>query len=170
MKFDNLKMRIFPYKVFNKKYVKILSAKRQPFWSKRQCDIFSHFLYHLPHYSFPWCPTMASPCVAYSYTPVALRLMISSWHHNPVYIRFMGRWLALVKLVSRKMLCVLLLKIESFHDANFAVTGGTEGCRCDNLRCHQWRQSWHHRDSRVSGITYRIYKKKISLYPKNMFC
>ena len=34
------------------------------------------------------------------------------------------------------------LKIQSCHDANFVVTGGTGGCRYDNIRCHQWRQSW----------------------------
>ena len=29
------------------------------------------------------------------------------------------------------------LKPESCHDAKFVVTGGTGGCRYDNLRCHQ---------------------------------
>ena len=33
------------------------------------------------------------------------------------------------------------LKTEGYHDANFVVTGGNWGCRHDNLRCHQWRQS-----------------------------
>ena len=28
--------------------------------------------------------------------------------------------------------------------ANFVVTGGTVGCRYDNLPCHQWGQSWSH--------------------------
>ena len=36
------------------------------------------------------------------------------------------------------------LKHKSCHDANFVVTSGTVGCRYDNLRCHKWRQSWHH--------------------------
>ena len=27
------------------------------------------------------------------------------------------------------------------------VTGGTVGCHNDNLRCHQWRQSWHYDNS-----------------------
>ena len=35
------------------------------------------------------------------------------------------------------------------HDANFVVTAGTGGCH-DNLRYHQWRQSWHHDNYRVS--------------------
>ena len=42
------------------------------------------------------------------------------------------------------------LKTESHHDANFVVTGGTVGCLYDNLRCHQWRQSWHYDNSRFS--------------------
>ena len=33
------------------------------------------------------------------------------------------------------------------HDANFVITGGTTGCRDDNLWCHQWWQSWHHDNS-----------------------
>ena len=32
---------------------------------------------------------------------------------------------------------------ESYHDANFVVTGGNTGCRDDNLRCRQWRLSLH---------------------------
>ena len=42
------------------------------------------------------------------------------------------------------------LKTESCHNANFVVTGGTVSCHKDNLRCRQWRQSWHHDDSRFS--------------------
>ena len=34
-------------------------------------------------------------------------------------------------------------KIESHYDVNFVVTDGTAGC-------HQWRQIWHHNDSRFS--------------------
>ena len=34
--------------------------------------------------------------------------------------------------------------VMNCRDGNFVVTGGTGGCRDDNLRCHQWRQSWHH--------------------------
>ena len=37
----------------------------------------------------------------------------------------------------------VLLKCESHNDANFVLTGGTGGCRYDNLRCHQRPQSWH---------------------------
>ena len=31
-------------------------------------------------------------------------------------------------------------------DVNFVFTGGTEGCRFNNLRSYQWRQMWHHDD------------------------
>ena len=34
----------------------------------------------------------------------------------------------------------MALAIEGCHNVNFVVTGGTGGCRYDNLRCHQWRQ------------------------------
>ena len=34
------------------------------------------------------------------------------------------------------------LKIESRYHANFVITGGTAGCHTDNLRRHQWRQSF----------------------------
>ena len=37
-----------------------------------------------------------------------------------------------------------LIKTRCCHDANFVVTGGTVGCRYDNLRCRQWRQIWHY--------------------------
>ena len=43
------------------------------------------------------------------------------------------------------------LKNESCHGANFAITGGTAGCRDDNLRWHQRLQSWHHDDFRFSS-------------------
>ena len=49
------------------------------------------------------------------------------------------------------------LKMKSCHDANFVPTGGTGGCYYDNLRCHQWQQSWHHHGSYFSGW---IVKKK----------
>ena len=39
------------------------------------------------------------------------------------------------------------LKTKSCHNANFVATGGTVGCHIDNLRCHQWRQSWHYDNS-----------------------
>ena len=32
---------------------------------------------------------------------------------------------------------VSTLKTVNCHDANFVITGGTVGCRYDNLRCHQ---------------------------------
>ena len=35
------------------------------------------------------------------------------------------------------------LNIESCHDDNFIVIGGTGSCRYDSLRCHKGRQSWH---------------------------
>ena len=41
----------------------------------------------------------------------------------------------------------ILQKPELYFDANFVVTGGTAGCRYDNLRCPQWRQGWHHDNS-----------------------
>ena len=43
-------------------------------------------------------------------------------------------------------------KIESYHDANFVITGGTACCLLDNLQCHQWWQSWHHGDYVFSVI------------------
>ena len=42
------------------------------------------------------------------------------------------------------------LKAESCPDANFIIIGDTTGCRYDNLRCHQWRKSWHYDDSQFS--------------------
>ena len=39
------------------------------------------------------------------------------------------------------------VKKKGRHDANFVVTGDTGGCRYDNRRCRQGRQSWHHDDS-----------------------
>ena len=45
---------------------------------------------------------------------------------------------------------VSTLKTVNCHDANFVITGGIVGCRYDNLRCHQWWQSWHHDESRFS--------------------
>ena len=39
------------------------------------------------------------------------------------------------------------LKTKSCRNANFDVIGGTVGCHNDNLRCHQWRQSWHYDNS-----------------------
>ena len=42
---------------------------------------------------------------------------------------------------------------------NFVVTCGTGGCRYDNIRCQQGRQSWHHLDSlcvqTMAASTYR---------------
>ena len=38
---------------------------------------------------------------------------------------------------------------ENCHDAKFIVTGGTGGCRFDNLRCRQWRLNCHHYKSRL---------------------
>ena len=36
--------------------------------------------------------------------------------------------------------------------ATFVVTGGTAGCHNDNLRCHQWRQSWHYENYLFSAV------------------
>ena len=36
------------------------------------------------------------------------------------------------------------LKIETYHDANFVITGCTGGCHNDNLQWFQWWQRWHH--------------------------
>ena len=47
------------------------------------------------------------------------------------------------------VLWVCRLNTENRYDANLVVTGGTGGCY-DNQRYHQWRQSWHHDDSRFS--------------------
>ena len=38
------------------------------------------------------------------------------------------------------------------QDANFVATDCSAGCRNDNLRCNQWRQSWHHDNSRSSML------------------
>ena len=43
------------------------------------------------------------------------------------------------------------LKSQSRHDANFVITDGTGGCH-NNLRCHQWRQSWHYYNFRLVVI------------------
>ena len=37
---------------------------------------------------------------------------------------------------------------ESCYGANFVFGGGTEACHNDDFRCCQWRQSWHHGNSR----------------------
>ena len=47
------------------------------------------------------------------------------------------------------------LKTQGCHVVNFVVTDGTGGCRHDNLRCHQWRQSWHHDNSRISPTEFK---------------
>ena len=39
------------------------------------------------------------------------------------------------------------------HWKSRIVIGGTAGCRNDNLRCRQWRQSCHHDNSRFSMHT-----------------
>ena len=61
--------------------------------------------------------------------------------------------LILVRRVSLYWIAPMLSPVPSpktaiCHDANFVVTGGTVGCHNDNLRCRQWRQSWHHDNSR----------------------
>ena len=42
------------------------------------------------------------------------------------------------------------LKADSCPDTNFIIIGDKTGCRYDNLRCHQWRKSWHYDDSQFS--------------------
>ena len=42
------------------------------------------------------------------------------------------------------------MNLESCHDANSVVTGGTLDSHNDNLRCHQWQQSWYHGNSQFS--------------------
>ena len=44
---------------------------------------------------------------------------------------------------------VIMQTAKGCDDANFAVTGGTEGCHNDNPRYRQWRRSWHHGNSQV---------------------
>ena len=53
--------------------------------------------------------------------------------------------------IAVSMLIIHLQYVQTTlqNNANFVVTGGTAGCRYDNLRCHQGRQSWHHDDSWV---------------------
>ena len=58
-----------------------------------------------------------------------------------------------------KLVCQLL-KTMSFHDANFAIIGGTADCHHDNLQCHQWWQSWHHDYSHFLWPAQSFRKKK----------
>ena len=48
---------------------------------------------------------------------------------------------------------VIALKTGGWHDVNFVAAGGHAGCHNDNLRCRQWRQSWHHDNFLVSICT-----------------
>ena len=48
-----------------------------------------------------------------------------------------------MNLISPPYGPVYPLNPESCNDANF-ISYGTGGHYYDNLRCHQWRQSWHH--------------------------
>ena len=41
------------------------------------------------------------------------------------------------------------LKNKSCYGVNFVITSVTGGCRYDNPRCRQWRQSWHHEKSNL---------------------
>ena len=52
--------------------------------------------------------------------------------------RFCGK-LRLVNTLRKRWVVILPTSV---------VTHGTVGCRCDNLRCHQGRQNWHHDNSR----------------------
>ena len=38
---------------------------------------------------------------------------------------------------------VRTLETRSWYDGNFVVTDDTIDCQTNNLRCRQWRQSWH---------------------------
>ena len=58
------------------------------------------------------------------------------------------------------------LKTESCCDTNLIVNGSTGGSR-DDPRCHQWRQSWNHDDSRFSVGTL---DRSRSFYLKKMLC
>ena len=44
----------------------------------------------------------------------------------------------------------IMTTIDSFHDANFAVTVGAWGCHCDKLQFHKWQQIWHHDNYQIS--------------------
>ena len=53
---------------------------------------------------------------------------------------------------------VMIVKIWAYVmnkiDANCVVSGSTRGCHHDNLRCCQWKQSWHHDNSyRLQCVT-----------------
>ena len=50
--------------------------------------------------------------------------------------------LGVMKLFGEAIACTVTLKTESYHDGNFDAADGTVGCHGDNLRYHQWRQSW----------------------------
>ena len=58
---------------------------------------------------------------------------------------------------------------ESCYDANFIVTGGNGGCH-NNLRCRQWRWSWHHDNSRLSFLAAWGIVRHIYLILKNIVC
>ena len=60
------------------------------------------------------------------------------------------------------------LKMESCHNANFAITGSITGCHNDNLQCQQWRQSWHHDNCWLSEILQLLFVYSWNLY--NIWC
>ena len=48
-----------------------------------------------------------------------------------------------------------IYNIENKYESNFFVIDGTDGCRNDNLQCHQ-RPIWHHDGSRFLRRTYLV--------------
>ena len=53
-----------------------------------------------------------------------------------------------VKFILIYKYIFFLHKTEGCHGAGFAVAVGIAGCHNDNLRCRQWRHSWHCGSSR----------------------
>ena len=60
------------------------------------------------------------------------------------------------------------LKMDSCHNANFAITGSIAGCHNDNPQCQQWRQSWHHDNCWLSEILQLLFVYSWNLY--NIWC
>ena len=73
-----------------------------------------------------------------SLRPIEPLIMTSIWHQCAPTCQLGGT-----------MRVLPALKPESCYGANFVVAGGSGWCQ-NNFRCRQWRQSWHHKNSRVS--------------------
>ena len=77
--------------------------------------------------------------VIYIYIHIYIQTYIHTYRHTDIYIYTVDEHGSYV-----------WLKTKAHFDTNIVITGDTVGCHNDNLRRHQWRQSWHHNDSRSS--------------------